>query len=162
MEVESWVLSWSILVLKDMSCCWDSAPFHVVTLQRVPEYATLKCATMAHGLFWAEGNQDPGDSGKTVTSSLTVWKNLDGGVWPPKGANTRENFYQKDLKAGWANIGSSYLPVTYPPPLWSPRPLALPLAQGGTEASDCLTAFGSHIFIGCHMYKNKFFSYNLS
>ena len=47
---------------------------------RGAEYVTPKCATLACGLFWAEGNQDPADlennsnnnNNKPFTSPLTT------------------------------------------------------------------------------------------
>lgn len=42
------------------------------TQLRGTEYATQICATLAYGLFWAEGNEDRADSGKTVTFPLTA------------------------------------------------------------------------------------------
>ena len=58
--------------------------------EREAELASTKCATLAYGLFWAEGNQDPADS-KTFTLPLFVSENLEGLV-------QEERYHQKYLR----------------------------------------------------------------
>ena len=55
---------------------------------RCSEQASPKCATLACGLFWAEGNQDPADS-RTFISCLTTQNNIN------RGLVQKESYYQR-------------------------------------------------------------------
>lgn len=85
------------------------------------EHATPKCATLACGLFWADGNQDLADKRKTFLSPLTAWKNLDRALGPGRQILTEMTLYiRKTYLYGLAkiclpNICSSCLPVNYSP-----------------------------------------------
>ena len=59
-----------------------------------------KDAILACRLFWAEGNQDSVNSGTTFPSNLTIWKNLDGGLYQKKSYYQRECIYLKDHLQG--------------------------------------------------------------
>lgn len=66
---------------------------------RGAESATPKCTTLAGGLFWAEGSQDPADLRKTFTSPLTALKNLGRRPGAERELLPEITFYLKDLPA---------------------------------------------------------------
>lgn len=124
-------------------------------VQATPQWARLACSL---ALFWAKGSQSTVDSEKISNTSLTAYKNLDSGPIP--GAIARGNFlyltYLHEGKHLLPNTCSSHVPEICPPLLWSPRAPTPFLRSGWYISLNCLTAFGSHIFVSPPHTKLKF------
>ena len=112
---------------------------------------TPKWVPLACGLFWAEGNQDPADSGETFLS-LYCLKEFRSQAWPRMKAITRDSF-----TSAMADI-------------WLPKPALLTflwralhlseasdsiwiLSSGWQRSLNCLTAFESFVCVCSHMNK---------
>ena len=127
---------------------------------RGTEYAIQKCATSACGLFWVEGNQDPPDSGKAFTSSVTAWKDLDWGSGPERELLPEMTLYLKH-RAAWQGKHLLFL-LSHELPSSSLKPPSQSSAQDSIETSIAWRPFGSHIFGAPVHLISIFFLVNLS
>lgn len=155
MQVESWSLALELPSLRGHGLMFRSAPFYVVSLQSRAEYAFSKCGIFGMWIILSWKHQDLKDSRK-ILLPLNCVKEFRWGPGPEKELLPEIIFIWKTHLHGRANICSSHPLVNYPPSLWCPRPLIPFLSSSWHVNLNCLTAFGSHIFIGFFTYKNTF------
>lgn len=128
---DMWICQW-IIFWKDHSFRVHQLGWVKGSRLRHPKMEHLAC-----GSFRAEDNQDPVESGKAFYLPNNCLKEFGKGASTGETAISRDNIFIWDTCLhGLANmyspnISSFHFPVNCFPPLWSPRPPFLFLAQDG-------------------------------
>ena len=125
------------------------------------EHDSPKCPTLTWGLFWAEGNLDPEDSGEAPCLSLNCSKEYRlGDLCQEESYSQREFLSQRDLEQQTFVSQALALLIL----LWvlffsfeAPDPHSFLLSSGGHISLNCLTVFEPSRFLwGSCTYQTNF------